>query len=228
MKSMKQTSINKLLFIIAFMCYGAFLFAQDTKPPYYDDIEAFKKQDSLNPPPTNAILFIGSSSFTNWTDVQHYFPRRNIINRAFGGSTLLDVTRYAEDVIFKYQPKQIVIYCGENDLAYDSSLYPAQAAQRFFDLFNLIRSRMKKVPVLYVSMKPSPARQNLMAKYNVANVMIREFLAGKRKAVFVDVYHHMLKPNGTPMNEIFGDDSLHMNARGYSIWQKLLQPFLIK
>jgi lysophospholipase L1-like esterase len=221
-------NIKKLIFLAAFICCNASLFAQETKPPYYDDIQAFKKQDSLNPPPANAILFIGSSSFTNWTDVQAYFPKHAIINRAFGGSTLLDVTRYAEEVIFKYHPKQIVIYCGENDLAYDSSLFPAQAAERFFSLFNLIRSRLKKVPVIYVSMKPSPAREKLMAKYNVANVMIKSFLATKRKTAFVDVYHRMLKPDGTPMTDIFGDDNLHMNAKGYQVWQKLIEPHLIK
>jgi lysophospholipase L1-like esterase len=219
---------TRVLFTAAVICCSAFLFAQDIKPLYYDDIQAFKKQDSLNPPPSNAILFIGSSTFTNWKDVQDYFPKYKIINRAFGGSTLLDVTRYAEDVIFKYKPKQIVIYCGENDLAYDSSLFPAQMAQRFFDLFNLIRSRLKKVPVLFVSLKPSPVRENLMPKYNVANVMIKNFLATKRRTVFVDVFHRMLKSDGTPMTDIFGEDSLHMNAKGYRIWQRLIEPHLLK
>jgi len=81
--------------------------------PFANDIAAFKKQDSIAPPPKNAILFVGSSSFTKWKDVQSYFPNYTIINRGFGGSILLDVIRYEKDIIFPYQPKQIVIYCGE-------------------------------------------------------------------------------------------------------------------
>lgn len=220
--------IRRILFVALFLCNTAFVHAQAAKRPYYDDIQKFKQADSIAMPALKQILFIGSSSFTNWKDVQDYFPGHKIINRAFGGSVLLDVISYAEDVIFKYQPKQIVIYCGENDLAYDSTLYPAQAAERFFQLFNLIRTKLKKVPVIYVSMKPSPARKNLMAKYNVANVMIKSFLKKKRKTKFVDVYHAMLNSDGMPMEEIFLEDKLHMNEKGYAIWQKLIEPYLLK
>jgi len=70
--------------------------------PFANDIRNFKKQDSISTPPQNAILFIGSSSFTKWTDVQNYFPGYTIINRGFGGSTLPDLIRYEKDIIFPY------------------------------------------------------------------------------------------------------------------------------
>ena len=78
--------------------------------PFINDIRAFKKQDSISFPPQHAILFVGSSSFTKWKDVQDYFPGYTIINRGFGGSVLNDVIRYEKDIIFPYQPKQIIIY----------------------------------------------------------------------------------------------------------------------
>jgi lysophospholipase L1-like esterase len=196
--------------------------------PFMEEIKAFKKEDSLHFPGTGKILFAGSSSFTRWTDVQNYFPAYPIINRGFGGSSLTDLIYYAEEVIFKYQPKQIVIYCGENDFAGNDSLYPAQVAQRFIDLFTLIRSRYKNVPVAYISMKPSPARQHLMPKFNVANVMIRNFLNTKKRTGFIDVYHKMLNEDGTPLKDIFAEDNLHMNAKGYAIWQKIIKHFLKK
>ena len=68
-------------------------------PAFWNDIQNFKRQDSTSLPPKNAILFIGSSSFTKWTDVQNYFPDYAIINRGFGGSTLLDQIRYEKDII---------------------------------------------------------------------------------------------------------------------------------
>jgi len=33
----------------------------------------------------------------------------------------------------------------------------------------------------------------------------------------------MLNRDGRPRPDIFGKDSLHMNAKGYSIWQKKLR-----
>ncbi len=128
----------------------------------------------------------------------------------------------------KYDPKQIVIYCGENDFAGNDTLYPAQVAQRFFDLFELIRAKYKKVPIVYISMKPSPSRKHLMAKFNVANVMIQNFLKTKRRTTYIDVFHAMVKEDGTPMTDIFLDDKLHMNKKGYAIWQKIIEPHLLK
>src|SRR6185295_814332 len=91
-------------------------------PRFYEEIQQFKKNDSAGFPPANAILFLGSSSFTKWTDVQSSFPGYPIINRGFGGSTLPDVIRYANDIIFPYHPRQVVIYCGENDFEETDSL----------------------------------------------------------------------------------------------------------
>ncbi len=58
------------------------------QPPFWYEVQAFKKQDSVSMPPANQILFIGSSSFAMWKDVQNYFPGHPIINRGFGGSSL--------------------------------------------------------------------------------------------------------------------------------------------
>lgn len=196
--------------------------------PFANDIAAFKKQDSISFPPKNAILFVGSSSFTMWKDVQEYFPQYIIINRGFGGSSLPDVIRYEPDIIFPYQPKQIIIYCGENDLTASDTVTGQLIAERFQQLFRDIRNRFPKVPVGYVSMKPSPSRQRLMQKMNEGNMLIKKFLKKKRKTAFMDVYHHMLKEDGTPMTDIFLGDNLHMNKKGYAIWQKIIEPFLLK
>src|SRR5260221_14787416 len=85
--------------------------------PFAEDIADFKNQGQLHPPPANAILFVGSFSFTKWKDVSNYFPGYVIINRGFGGSTLTDVIRYTNYIIVPYHPKQVIIYCGDNDLA---------------------------------------------------------------------------------------------------------------
>lgn len=133
------------------------LYALSQQPAFYDDIQRFKHDDSIAFPPQNAILFVGSSSFTKWTDVQDYFPSYKIINRGFGGSRLLDVITYADDIVFPYHPKQIVIYCGENDLAYSDTVSAQTVTNRFTTLFDIIRSLWDTIPIAFISLKPSPA-----------------------------------------------------------------------
>ena len=109
----------------SFLFIGFLIAAADcAAQPFAEDIQAFKKQDAINPPPANAILFVGSSSFTKWKDVSSYFPGYTIINRGFGGSTIPDVIRYTNDIIIPYHPKQVVIYCGDNDLASSDNITP--------------------------------------------------------------------------------------------------------
>jgi lysophospholipase L1-like esterase len=193
-------------------------------PPFHDDIQAFKKNDSINFPAKHAILFVGSSSFTKWTDVQDYFPEYKIINRGFGGSTLEDVIRYANDVIIPYQPKQIVIYCGENDLASSDTVTAQMVLQRFKELFTFIRKNDPSVPVAFVSLKPSPSRKHLWPKMIQANQLIKNYLSTKNKTAFIDVYHKMFNKDGIVMQDIFTEDDLHMNAKGYAIWKNKWNP----
>lgn len=196
--------------------------------PFYDEIQAFKKQDSIKPPPQHAILFVGSSSFRKWTDVQSYFPGYPIINRGFGGSSLPDVIRYANDIIFPYHPKEIVIYCGENDFAGDDNLTAQAVVDRYKTLYGMIRAKMKTVPVVFISIKPSPSRRKYWTKMIEANKEIKAYIATQQHASFVDVFSLMLNDHNQPKPEIFESDSLHMNAKGYAIWQKAIQPHLIK
>ena len=216
---------NSILF---FLFAANVLQAQQIKPPFWDDIQKFKKQDSINMPAKNKILFVGSSSFTKWTDVQSYFPSYPILNRGFGGSSLTDVIRYSDEVIFNYHPKQIIIYCGDNDFAANDSVTVDTVFSRFKQLFAIIRNHYKKVPVAYISIKPSPSRQRLVPKFEEANNQVKKYLHKKRKAVFIDVFHAMLNTDSTPIKEIFTEDNLHMNAKGYAIWQKIIEPYLLK
>lgn len=216
--------MKKIAFLLLFLWAGNVV-AQ----PFKEDIEHFKKQDSLAMPAKNQILFVGSSSFTKWTDVQDYFPDYPIINRGFGGSSLPDVIRYANDIIIPYQPKQIVIYCGENDLAGgDTSVNGKLVFERFKQLFILIRKQLPRVPIAYVSMKPSPSREKLWPKMIAGNSLIKKFLGKQMRTTFIDVYHKMFNKEGTVMKDIFIEDNLHMNAKGYAIWQKIIAPYLLK
>jgi len=204
---------------------------QESKPvadqPFWNDIQNFKKQDSVSFPPKNAILLIGSSSFTKWTDVQDYFPGYTIINRGFGGSTLLDEIRYVNDIVFPYQPKQIIIYCGENDLASSDTVTASMVLDRFKQLFQMIRDK-SEAPIAYISMKPSPSRRHLFPKMREGNQLIKDFLATQKNTAFIDVHQKMLDLTGQPLPEIFLDDSLHMNAKGYAIWKKEMEPYMQK
>lgn len=214
-----------LIYLFLFICVNNSIAQQ---LPFWNEIRNFKRQDSISFPVKNQILFVGSSSFTMWTDVHNQFPGYNILNRGFGGSSLTDVIKYADDIILPYHPKQIVIYCGENDLAASDTVSPFMVLNRFRSMYYLLNSVYPNIPLLYVSIKPSPSRAHLMNKMQETNKLIKRFLSKQKNTKFVNVYNKMLDSKGVPMNDIFLQDKLHMNAKGYVIWQKAILPHLIK
>ena len=199
---------------------------QAKEPPFYQDIQKFLISDKKNPPAKGQILFIGSSSFTRWTDVATYFPKLHILNRGFGGSSLPDVIRYQDQIIYPYQPRQIVIYCGENDIAGDAKISAYDIYQRFVTLYQGIR-RHTDVPVAYISAKPSPSRWAMRSKFIALNGMIHNLALEDKSLTYVDVWEPMLDKDRRPIAENYVEDNLHMNAKGYKIWQKVLEPILL-
>lgn len=219
----------KKLFVIAFLLsFVSLVSTAQTAPPFWNDIIAFKKQDSVQTLPAHPILLVGSSSFTKWTDVNDYFPGYPIVNRGFGGSVLLDVIRYAYDVIFPYQPKQVLIYCGENDLASSDTISAADVVLRFKTLYGMIRQNLPNAVISFVSIKPSPVREKIQEKVKVANRQIAAFLKTQKNAQFINIYDAMLDANGKMREELYVSDRLHMKPEGYAIWKKIITPYLIK
>ncbi len=198
---------------------------QAQTPPFEKEILAFEAQDRQTPPPANAILFTGSSSIRLWDNLPQYFPDKVVLNRGFGGSQLSDVRYFADRVIVPYQPKQIVLYAGENDIATGKQT-ARQTYKRFVDLFRYVRKKLPKATFTFIAIKPSPSRRAFWPATNDANRLISRFLAKRSNAQFVDIRPTMLGPNGQPVSTLFRLDSLHMNETGYQRWAPVLRPYL--
>ena len=197
------------------------------KHAFYDEIEAFKKQDSIHLPPKNGIVFIGSSSLRKWTDLEKTFAAYQAINRGFGGSTLADAIFYVNDLVDPYHPRQVVIYSGENDIA-EGNVSADTVLHRFKTLFTLIRQKLPLVPVAFISIKPSPSRAKFQQTIIESNNLIKKYLRGQPKTAFINVYDLMLDNKKQMRPELYVEDQLHMNEKGYEIWTKAIEPYLIK
>ncbi|WP_353145284.1 GDSL-type esterase/lipase family protein [Chryseobacterium sp.] len=208
------------------LLFFVFSFSQEKKPMFWQDIQNFKKEDLQNPPPKDAILFLGSSSFTKWTDVADYFPGKTIINRGFGGSRLTDLNDFADDLLAPYQPKQIIIYCGENDFADNHKLKAQEVVNRYKSFYKKIRERFPHIEVDYISIKYSPSREVIWPQIKEANKKIAAFMKKEPDAEFIDVTKAMQDTNGNVRKDIFVEDMLHFKPEGYQIWARVMKPYM--
>jgi lysophospholipase L1-like esterase len=70
-------------------------------------------------------------------------------------------------------------------------------------------------------------RSEFFEKCRHTNDLLKAYLATEKNISFVDVFNAMIKDN-KPMPELFVGDMLHMNGRGYKIWEKLVRSKLKK
>jgi lysophospholipase L1-like esterase len=193
---------------------------------FEQEIQNMKKADSNRTAQENEVLFTGSSSIRMWNTLAQDFDPIPGINRGFGGSILPEVIHYADRIIFPYQPKLIVLYCGENDVADGATA--VQVLTSFIQLDEMIRSKLPETKMIYISMKPSIARWKLWEEYSIGNEIIHEYIKTKKDRFYMDCSTVMLLKNGEPDPSIFIEDNLHMNATGYEGWTTLLKPMVEK
>jgi lysophospholipase L1-like esterase len=187
------------------------------------DIRKFEEQDRAEAPPKDAVLFVGSSSIRLW-DLKKFFPELTTLNRGFGGSQIADVVQYADRIVAPYQPKLIVFYAGDNDLASGKS--PETVAGDFAKFVELTHAKLPDTPIIYISIKPSMARWNLWDKAQHANHLIKQQVEADERLKYLDIAPLLLGADGMPNLEWYRDDKLHLNDKGYERWTEALRPLL--
>jgi lysophospholipase L1-like esterase len=190
------------------------------------DIQAFEAADKTNPPPKNAILFIGSSSIKRWTTLSQDFPEHKVINRGFGGSHLDDSVYYFDRIVAPYKPKMIVVYVGSNDINFGKT--PEQVFAAFKEFVAKTHKALPKTRVAYISIAPNPARWSQIEQIKATNKLIEDFIQQDSRLTFINVFPEMLGPDGKPKPDIFVSDKLHMNQKGYELWTTIVRPYLKK
>ncbi len=188
------------------------------------DIAAFQASDRQHPPAAGAVLFIGSSSIRFWKTLASDFPEVKTINRGFGGSEIDDATFFADRIVEPYHPRAIVMYAGDNDLADGDS--PARVRDDFAAFVRKARAVDPGVPIAFIAIKPSVARQELLPQIREANALVRRYAASEHGVAYLDVFRPMLGTDGQPQAKWFIGDGLHMNRTGYALWIDIVRPWL--
>ena len=221
--------------LIAFVCVAFAVGCKTAEPPtrnslathnsarWEKEISTYEASDATNRPAPGCIVFVGSSSIRLWKTLAADFPGLPVVNRGFGGSQLADSVNYADRIVIPYQPKQVIIYAGGNDI--NAKKDPEVVFGDFVALVEKIRKALPKAKIAYISVAPNPARWAQVEKVRRVNELAEAYCQ-RHGLYFINVYPLMLGPDGLPKPDIYVADRLHMNPKGYEIWQKAVGPYL--
>ena len=198
-----------------------FLDAWGKKDYYQEDINKFKDQDLIDFPEDVEVLFTGSSSIRFWDSLEEDMRPLKVLNRGFGGAHIVHVNYHFEDVVSLYNPQAIVFFCGTNDI---TALKTAKETVEDFKIFqNKVRTNLPNVPIFVIGIKPTPAREYIEEEELEYNKLIADLAAEDELLSFIDIWDAMLSEEGERIPELFVEDGLHINAKGYEIWTKLVR-----
>jgi len=192
-------------------------------------IEKFRRQDKRHPPPTNAILFTGSSSIRFWSSLEQDMAPYTVINRGFGGSMIHQVLHFAEEIIVPYQPAGIFLYAGENDIAglwFTRRHSADEVCENFQEFWEFVQHHLPDVPVHYISIKPAKGRQKYWPEMQRANRLIEQFCETDKRLRYIDIVPVMQTKSGDTRTELFTFDGVHMNEKGYAAWTRVIRPYV--
>jgi lysophospholipase L1-like esterase len=188
------------------------------------EVAAYEASDRQDLPPKNAILFIGSSTIRLWKTLAEDYPNVKVINRGFGGTEIVDSTRFADRLIFPHEPKQIFLRAGGNDI--HAGRTPREVAADFAEFVRVVHARLPKTEIVYIGVSPAPSRWGESDKYRELNRLIREMALEMPRVGYVDTFNMVLGPDGNARPELFVKDRLHFSPEGYQRLRERVRPFL--
>jgi lysophospholipase L1-like esterase len=220
-------AIAALAALLAAGAAGAAEQVADPPPERWaNQVEAYEKREAADPPPKGGVVFAGSSSIRMWPDLEKTFQAHGALKRGIGGSHVSDQIHWAERLILRHEPRQIVFYAGDNDVA--GGKKAARVLADFKRFVATVRKALPKVWVHFLAIKPSPRREALWPEMARANGLVAEYAETDPRVTFIDIAKPMLDEDGRPRRDIFLKDMLHMNREGYALWEPLVRKALAK
>lgn len=190
---------------------------------YEAEVQQLENSLRERPLPPDPVVFYGSSTIRLWEQLADDFADRRALNLGFGGSTLQACSYFFERLVVPVKPASLVLYAGDNDLG--DGRKPKDVLSSFRELAAKVGRDLGRIPVAFISIKPSPARFDLMNRIRRTNRMVQDDLAARPGYFFINLFDAMLDENGKPRAELFSEDGLHMSRKGYELWLELLQPY---
>jgi len=179
------------------------------------------------------IVFVGDSITELWSDLESLGNTEiAALNRGISGQNSTQMLLRFEDDAIALAPAQIVLLCGTNDLrCYVGEAASVGESARQAIVRNVTSmtdiALAHNIPIVLCAIPPVNVAKTV---YRDPRSIVRSndclaTFAAQRRLSFAD-YHGALADSSGALNEIYSEDGVHPNARGYAIMRAVLAPLL--
>lgn len=193
---------------------------------FEDRIQAFEELDQQHSYPTESIFFTGSSSIQMWESLEQDMIPYSVIQRGIGGSRMPDLLHYADRFIKPHSYRAMVLFVA-NDITGGSKDTTPQELPALFEEFILKIKEYNRDTILFiVEVTPTNARWDVWPENLAANNLIAQLADEHEDVIFIPTKDLFLTSDGTPNDDLFLTDQLHLNETGYEVWNKRIRSYL--
>ena len=221
----------RFFLIIVWLYVGTVALAERRADPdparFAGEMEALEDQAEATPAtPAGAVVATGSSSMRIWhSRIREDLVPLTIIPRGFGGSHFSDLNHYFDELVGRYNPRAVIVYEGDNDIA------SGKSRMRVFKDFLEFMEKTQALPepprIYVVSVKPSISRTRVWEEMQGLNRLLEEYSRETENVTYVDVASSMMTPEGEMDPTVFREDNLHLNSTGYDRWAEAVRAVVV-
>ncbi len=168
----------------------------------------------------DTVVFTGSSTIAHWTSLAADLAPIPVTRRGISGARLNQIAALMPALLASYQPRAVILYAGENDVAGflgSKAKSPEQVRDSFQVFCRETHRRLPTTPIYFLSIKPGKTRSAHASAFDATNKLIAETCADDDRLHFVDATTPLLAADGTVRADVYERDGIHLSGEGYRI-----------
>jgi lysophospholipase L1-like esterase len=167
------------------------------------------------------LIFIGDS-LTEWYDWQERFPAYRVMNLGISGETVEELLDRRDHIRSRVEsPDIIFLMTGINNIL--SERYDIMGP--YAEFVRNLTTWYKGATIVVQSLLPVDMPWIRNDTIRTINRHLAE-LAREQGAEYLDVYSSFVDENGSPIPGLLSDDGVHLAAKGYEAWAKVVESYL--
>lgn len=215
--------------VLALFGFLLYVLLASGDPTYWaGEIAAFERRDVSNPPPRDAVLFVGDDDVRLWDTLAFDMAPITTIARGFGGAQIAHVTYYIPRIVAPYRPRAVVLMAGEADMSDVRGRRPEDVLNDFKTFVAALRKAGVAAPVYFVSIHPQPMRRSRWFGAKRANALIADYIKATPGLHYIDVSAGLIDIDGEAKRDMFRWDGLSLNASGRKLLAERIKPVLMQ
>jgi lysophospholipase L1-like esterase len=86
-----------------------------------------------------------------------------------------------------------------------------------------VRAKHPSIPILQVAITPTQSRWSVWPQIKRVNELIKAYCEETENLYFINTVPEFLDEKGQPKTQWFVGDQLHLNQKGYEVWNRIIK-----